>query len=48
VDLGCEAELEGILEIVEHGTGAERQRDVFMKRGSTGDVAEYLVERTAK
>ena len=46
-DLRCEAELEGILEIVEHGTGAERQRAVFEKRGSTEDVAEYLVARTA-
>jgi carboxylate-amine ligase len=42
-DLGCEAELEGVLEIVEHGTGAERQRAVFGKRGSTQDVAGYLV-----
>ncbi len=46
-NLGCEAELEGVLEIVEHGTGAERQRAVFDKRGSTEDVAGYLVARTA-
>jgi carboxylate-amine ligase len=46
-DLGCEAELEGVLEIVDHGTGAERQRAVFEKRGSTEDVAGYLVARTA-
>jgi carboxylate-amine ligase len=45
-DLGCEAELEGVLEIVANGTGAERQRAVFGKRGSTEDVAEYLVETT--
>ena len=47
MDLGCEAELEGILEIVERGTGAERQRDIYKKRGSTEAVAGYLVERTA-
>jgi glutamate---cysteine ligase / carboxylate-amine ligase len=46
-NLGCEAELEGVLEIVEHGTGAERQRAAFDKRGSTEDVAGYLVARTA-
>ena len=46
-DLRCEAELEGVLEIVEGGTGAERQRVVFGKRGSPEDVAEYLVAATA-
>jgi glutamate---cysteine ligase / carboxylate-amine ligase len=45
-DLGCEAELEGVLELVEVGCGAERQRAVFRKRGSTRDVARYLVETT--
>jgi carboxylate-amine ligase len=47
VDLGCEAELEGVLDIVEYGTGAERQRAVFKERGSTQDVAGYLVAATA-
>src|SRR5918992_4822286 len=42
-DLGCEAELEGVLEIAAGGTGADRQRGVFSKRGSTEDVVEYLV-----
>jgi glutamate---cysteine ligase / carboxylate-amine ligase len=46
-DLGCESELEGLLEIVEGGTGADRQRAVFEKRGSTEDVARYLAEATA-
>jgi carboxylate-amine ligase len=41
-DLGCETELEGVLEITESGTGAEKQRAVFGKRGSLKDVAEYL------
>ena len=47
LDLGCEAELEGVLEIVEAGTGAERQRAVFAERGSTHDVAGYLAGTTA-
>jgi carboxylate-amine ligase len=46
-DLGCEAELEGVVEIAEGGTGADRQRAVFSKRGSTKDVVEYLVATTA-
>ncbi len=46
-DHGCEAELEGALEIVERGTGAESQRAVFGKRGSTEDVAGYLAATTA-
>ena len=45
-DLGCEAELEGVLEIAEGGTGAEKQRAVFGKRGSTKDVIEHLVTTT--
>ena len=46
-DLGCENELEGVLEIVEAGTGAERQRAVFGDRGSTKDVVEDIVAATA-
>src|SRR5215210_7305121 len=38
-DLGCEAELEGVLEIVEGGNGAEKQRAIFRERGSFQDVA---------
>jgi carboxylate-amine ligase len=41
-DLGCEAELEGVLEIIDGETGAEKQRTIFRKRGSAKDVAEYL------
>ena len=46
-DLGCEAELEGVLEIVEAGTGAERQRAVFASGGSTKCVIEDIVATTA-
>ena len=45
-DLGCEAELEGMLEIADGGNGADRQRAVFGKRGSYEDVAGYLVAAT--
>ena len=46
-DLGCEAELEGILSILKRGTGAEKQRSVFGERGSLEDVAGYLVDTTS-
>jgi carboxylate-amine ligase len=46
-DLGCEAELEGLLEIVEGGTGAQKQRAIFEKRSSPEDVTRYLVAKTA-
>jgi carboxylate-amine ligase len=45
-DLGCEAELEGVLEITKAGTGAEKQRAAFDKRGSMKDVVEHLVAAT--
>lgn len=46
-NLGCEAELEGVLEILYSGTGAERQRSVFEKHGSLEAVARYLAANTA-
>ncbi len=46
-DLGCEAELEGALEILDGGTGAEKQRFVFEKHRSLEAVARYLAADTA-
>jgi carboxylate-amine ligase len=46
-DLGCETELDGVLEIVEGGNGADKQRSVFGERGSTEDVVGYLLAKTA-
>jgi carboxylate-amine ligase len=46
-DLGCEAELEGVLEILKRGTGADLQRAVYAIRGSLEDVVDYLLETTA-
>lgn len=46
-DLGCEAELDGVLEIVEGETGAEKQRAVFKERDSLEAVAAHLVATTA-
>src|SRR5829696_3004337 len=46
-DFRCESELEGVLGIVEAGTGAEKQRAVFGERNSLEDVVEYLIAATA-
>jgi carboxylate-amine ligase len=45
-DLGCENELQGVLEIVERGSGAGLQRETFEKRGSLEAVVDRLVEST--
>jgi glutamate---cysteine ligase / carboxylate-amine ligase len=45
-DLGCENELEGILEIVEGGTGSQRQREVYDESGDFLDVVAFLIEGT--
>jgi glutamate---cysteine ligase / carboxylate-amine ligase len=46
-DLGCEAELGGILEILDRGTGAEMQRAAYERRGALEDVVDYLLRTTA-
>jgi carboxylate-amine ligase len=45
-DLGCEAELDGVSEILRRGTGADLQRAAYEKRGSLEDVVEYLLGAT--
>jgi carboxylate-amine ligase len=45
-DLGCENELEGILEIVDSGTGSQRQREVYNESGDFLDVVAFLIEGT--
>jgi glutamate---cysteine ligase / carboxylate-amine ligase len=45
-DLGCENELEGVLEIVEAGTGSQRQREVYNESGDFLDVVAFLIEGT--
>src|SRR5918997_636422 len=45
-ELSCEAELEGVLEIVERGTGAGRQRAAFEKSGSLEGLVDRLAPAT--
>lgn len=42
-DLGCEAQLEGLLEMTQEESGAETQRSVYKRRHSMKDVVEHLV-----
>src|SRR5918998_2110760 len=44
--LRCEAELEGVLEIVDRGSGAELQRAALERSGSLSEVVDYLVDAT--
>ena len=45
-DLDCEDALGGVLDIVEGGTGSQRQREVYEKNGEFLDVVAYLIENT--
>ena len=45
-DLGCENQLESVLEIVEGGTGSRRQREVYEESGNFLDVVAFLIEGT--
>ena len=45
-DLGCEDELEGILDVVDGGTGSRRQREIYEESGEFLDVVAYLIEDT--
>jgi glutamate---cysteine ligase / carboxylate-amine ligase len=45
-DLGCENELLGVLEIVESGSGSQRQRKAYEESGDFLDVVAFLIEGT--
>jgi carboxylate-amine ligase len=45
-DLRCEDELEGVLEIVERGTGSQIQRRIYAESGDLLDVVAHLIEGT--
>ncbi len=44
--LGCAEELSGINEIIEQGTGASRQREVYRQTGDMREVVRFLVDQT--
>jgi glutamate---cysteine ligase / carboxylate-amine ligase len=46
-DLGCETQLDGVLEITEGETGAEKQRVVFENHGSLDAVVAHLIAATS-
>ena len=44
-DLGCGEELEGINDILDHGTGAGRQVEVFQRTKDPQEVVRFLIEQ---
>jgi carboxylate-amine ligase len=46
-DLGSEAELEGVLDLIERGNGAQRQRVVYEANRDLDEVLREIVEATA-
>jgi carboxylate-amine ligase len=47
-DLGSEAELEGVLDLIERGNGAQRQRVVYEANRDLDEVLREIVEATAR
>jgi glutamate---cysteine ligase / carboxylate-amine ligase len=45
-ELGCRAELEGVRDLLEHGTGARRQLDMFERSGDVEGLVREIVERS--
>ncbi|AHY45315.1 carboxylate-amine ligase, YbdK family [Rubrobacter radiotolerans] len=45
-DLDCEDELLSVFDIIEGGTGSQRQREVYAESGDLLDVVAYLIENT--
>ncbi|MCH8316052.1 MAG: glutamate--cysteine ligase, partial [Planctomycetes bacterium] len=41
--LGCAQELQGLTDILEHGNGAQRQREVYLRTGDMREVVKYLI-----
>ena len=46
-ELGSEAELEGLRDLVEHGTGARRQLDWLRDEGDISGLMRAIVDATA-
>jgi carboxylate-amine ligase len=46
-DLGCEAELEGVTDLVDRGNGAARQQVVYEANRDLGEVVREIVHATA-
>jgi carboxylate-amine ligase len=44
-DLGCAEELEGINDIIDHGTGARRQVEVFQRASDAREVVDFLIRQ---
>ncbi|MFT6054544.1 MAG: carboxylate-amine ligase [Roseivirga sp.] len=45
-DLGSRHEIEGVLKILENGTGADRQLKIFKETGSIQSVVDFIIDET--
>jgi carboxylate-amine ligase len=45
-ELGCREDLAYVHKIIEHGTGADRQLEVFKQKDSLVDVVDYITSQT--
>jgi len=47
-DLGSRAALQTVYDILENGTGADRQLEVYRQTGDLKSVVDYLAEETLR
>ncbi|MGB7395493.1 MAG: carboxylate-amine ligase [Pricia sp.] len=47
-DLGCRSEVNFVYQMLEQGSGADRQLKVFEETGNLDEVAKYIVQQTKK
>jgi carboxylate-amine ligase len=47
-DLGCRTEVNYVFQMLEQGSGADRQLKVFEETGDLVEVAKYIVAQTSK
>jgi carboxylate-amine ligase len=47
-ELGCRTEVNFVYQMLQQGTGADRQLEVYRESGDLKKVVEYIIEETSK
>jgi carboxylate-amine ligase len=47
-ELGCRSEVNFVYQMLQQGTGADRQLEVYRESGDLKKVVEYIIEETSK
>jgi len=47
-ELGCRTEVNFVYQMLQQGTGADRQLKVYRETGDLKKVVEYIIEETAR